>query len=557
MAAKGVAKAVMRVRFFRLSTLAQFSIAAFVGGMMGLVLTTWWSGHDDTSSDQSTGPETRPHESSASSEVVDTEHDMDEFRDIPNSRRALWLAAKAEVAPLSEMPRLVRWMKGNAAGLKMLVARWIELDPQHLFKTLVSRKLGDPESETMMVMLLEDWAITDPEAVGNALASPDSLGASPGLRGIVTTCLMRCRPELGLRMMRDWGIHGHIPPMEAITLWAAESPRAAAELVAEVGSNNVAFNAMAKVGKGWGKKDPRAALEYAASMKGFLRKPLAENAMALWAAADLEAAVGFATEMDDPIFRSLLGSVLVAEWAKKDPAAALAWSQQHLAGQTRVDAIGRMFHTISKEDPKGTASLVAELDPGSARDWAIASVAANWTGSETESMDELMDWILDLPDEIAREHALQAMGGTLMHSDPNTAIRFINGERGHLAPDALVRDAAAHQVGENPQAAIEWASRLPESQARVAFDGLVYAWMRLQPGLAIEWVSGLPPSTRRSDAVRTILRSQLTHNPNALPKWVRGLPDADRDTIQTILKASGYSEQAIGRILGATLDGLP
>src|SRR5439155_9461993 len=90
------------------------------------------------------------------------------------TRWLYWLEA-IENAKLADFPRLAQLARGNSTAIRLLAARWIDVNPRHLFNTLVASsndKQNFPVSELANALFAE-WPKRDPDAVVAALSGPE------------------------------------------------------------------------------------------------------------------------------------------------------------------------------------------------------------------------------------------------------------------------------------------------------------------------------------------------------------------------------------------------
>ena len=157
-----------------------------------------------------------------------------------------------------------------------------------------------------------------------------------GLRDLAVSCLMRTDPGLGFEAMLRWDIRGFSPSVEQVESWASKNPRAAAELISQMGAFSVADEAMTEVAQAWAKSDPEAALDFATTVTGKLGGIMASVVMEHWAAADHEAALKVVASNSTLARNASIARGLVTQWAKSAPEEALNWCHATLTGTTRT-----------------------------------------------------------------------------------------------------------------------------------------------------------------------------------------------------------------------------
>jgi len=453
------------------------------------------------------------------------------------AKRWLVLLAQAEKADATSMPSLIRSVGDDPAMIRMLAARWAELDPAHMFASLYADYLlpdGAPGTlpgrSELTDVLFEEWTKKDPAAVIKALNNAPKFSGLDSLRMTVVNRLMRADVEQGLLAMKEWNIRHYVPDMGSVSLWASRDPRHAAEVVAGLGGDVAMREAMKYVGQAWAKSDPEGGLRYAVSLNGATRAVLASEIISSWAQSDLTAAVKFATAQENPEMRASLAQGLVKTWAKTDPVAALMWTQENLRGSARTEVIGDLVKTAAAKSIEAAGELVAGMEPGAAQNRACASLFETWFNKGKDQRDAALVWLANLPDPKARAAALERVQWNWTWTDPEGVRDFISGPQGHLAPSMLVYQVARNQAAKNPEAAMDWAAGLPADRAASARQAVLHYWQQIRPEAASAYVLKLPAGKERDAAIVFVSESFTSHTGSfdqAL-EWFRKLPAADQ-----------------------------
>jgi hypothetical protein len=79
------------------------------------------------------------------------------------------------------------------------------------------------------------------------------------------------------------------------------------------------------------------------------------------------------------------------EWAQRDPAAAIAWAQQHLKGEQRVNGTAQMFSAGAEKNFDATLQLWQSLPDGILRARAAGHLAAGAPAERKAEVDALME----------------------------------------------------------------------------------------------------------------------------------------------------------------------
>lgn len=467
----------------------------------------------------------------------------------PAAIRWLEAASEAESAAAERFPTLLRKAGGDRALKEMLAARWAAINPSHMLDTLLAERAtgirtldGDGH---LALDLVRDWAARDPSGVASALASPDRIlqGTDPLLNTAINEIVAR-DPSLGLRLMNDWNLRYFVPDLRSVAEWAADDPRRAAEEVTGLGSSIGGQEAMRQVARVWAASDPDAALEFAAGAGGPLAGELARSVMRDLAGSDLPRAVALASKHAvDPAMAARIADPLVSEWAKSDPVAALAWSQENLRAPGRAEAMRSVIGSLAQSDLDAAAAVVAGLPPGGGRDAAAQGVLSVWTTAKEVDVDALGAWLDGLGDSDTARRAMESVESRWFAKSPGSVEAFVSGPHGGRATDGMVRRVAEAKTRRDPSAAVRWAASLPAAgdEPGRATRFVVESWYATQPLAAMKWAATAPDPAIRGVAIESISRSVAFGSSEQLRGWLDRLAPDDRRSTEEMLAGMRFA----------------
>ena len=465
------------------------------------------------------------------------------------AKRWLLLVCAAEKATALDMPGLIRIAGNDSAAVRMLAARWAELDPHHMFNRLYIDALlreGDPgalpERYILNQVLFDHWIKVDLSGAIKALNDVPDFSGRESLRMSTANTLMKTDVEQGLQAMKDWNIRNYIPDMKKVAEWAARDPQRAAESVLKVGNDYAANEALKQVGKAWGDSDPKGGLRFAATLLPGTRATLGAEIIKRWAEKDVVGAAAFAAEQSDASFRASLAQGLASTWGKTDPAAALAWSEQNLRGAARTETIAGLIKAASEKSLTTASELVSDMEPGAAQNRACASIFETWFNKGKGERDAAFEWLASLPDSAARKAALERVQWDWMWRDPEGVRDFIAGPHGDLASDSMIHQVARNQAARNPEAAMQWAASLPAERAKDAHRAVFESWVSVRPDGAADYARKLPTGVDRDQAIRTVSQTLIFQAPQQAVEWFRSLPAADQKLVREIFDHSSLPD---------------
>ena len=454
----------------------------------------------------------------------------------------LRLAAAAEKATAKDMPGIIRAAGGNSEAVRMLATHWARLDPRHMFREIYADFLQPegaptalPQRNALLQSLFEDWAKTDPAALVKALSEAPAFQGNDNARRTAVNSLMRADVETALRAMHEWNLNNSSYDMESVAAWAARDPRHAAEVAAKYSRGYAAQEILGRIGKTWADSDPEGGMQFAATLPVGSRAKLGAAIVGGWADKDLAAAASFTAAQTDIAFRNALAEGLVEPWAKKDPAAVLAWSQENLRGGARSLAVSSIVEVAAGKDIAAAGELVAGMAPGNTQNSAAASLLHMWSNKGSEQRDAAIEWLVQLPDKEARRAVFDLVGFD-WGNDPAGARAFLTGPHADLASNSMVAQVARNEAAKNPEAAMEWAGKLPADRADAFRSATLNSWLGVRPEAAANYVRNLAASPEREQAISIVTRNLGWQAPDQAAAWILSLADAGQTTAMKVIE---------------------
>jgi hypothetical protein len=426
-----------------------------------------------------------------------------------------------EKATVNDLPRLASIAGNNQPAVRLVAARWMELNPRHFFDFLVrAGESGGFAPGQFENTLLSEWSKTNPEALIKALDEAPPFGTRDRWRTTVAGNVIGQNPELGLKLMAQWHIENFSPNMGGVAKWAARDPRHAAEFVLSTPLHTASREVMKTVGSEWAKTNPGAALEFSASKRGEFSSILAASALKTWAERDLKEATEWLASADRST-RNRLSPAVVEVWAEKDAAGALLWSEANLTGSSLNEAASGVLRGAAEKDVAAAARLVAVMQPSSARTAGAVAVAEKWLpdlDSESAPKAAAVQWLRALDPESIRK-VLERYYGQWAQSEPRSFADFLKSTTVEHIASHIYESVARNYARQEPRKAIEWASSTPD-YARAETGGQAFAeWRRAQPEEAMDWWNHLPAGDpRRKSFLESAVRS-VAWDPSATDQF--------------------------------------
>ena len=418
------------------------------------------------------------------------------------TRWLCWVDALERAAD-SDFPRLFRLAQGNAAARRLVVGRWVEVAPRQLYDLIVSGRAsaqGLPVEELADV-LFNEWPKRDPEAAIAALDGSKSSGISSHWRFTVAYGLIDTDVERALHLMVNWHSDdvGFGPRgIAAITKWFQANPQHAGEFMLQLSDSYSMRSAIEVVGQEWAKTDPAGALALATSKSGELASQLATHTLKNWAERNLGDAANWLSAADDGT-RSRLSPVFVEAWAKRDASTALAWCEENLTGSTLAQSVAGVLRGAAENDAAGAASLVDQMSPGATRTEAAVAVAQKLFPSLSADQTVTSETVawLGRLDSDSVRRVMEKITWGWATSDPRSMAAFLAESPADQIPAHSYSVAARELARRNPVEALDWANRLSGESALSAGGAAFVEWRSAQPDAARQWWNDLPETDNR------------------------------------------------------------
>jgi len=368
----------------------------------------------------------------------------------------------------------------------------------------------------------------------------------------------------------------------------------------------------------WGKSDPDAALAWVGSSKNWMKEHILPELIAQigkkdrgrafdlyqqaikdnsinarwgntelfsdWAredpqAASLAAMKLFEENQNDNELRSSLSA-----WAIKDTAAALAWLEENLSGDTQRRVREEVIETWAYREPEAAAAHLLGLDDKQQwqsglqdvlRSWAMrdfdqtsgwietiedperkkeARIALINAGRWGNSPEEIAEYALPHLDDQDAEDAFLSVARDWGRRDLEGATAWIEE---NIDDPALVDQFRFRVLSstnwENPAQAAQQLADLPEGQMRQSSYGEVAErWAESNLEAARQWANELPDGPERNLALGKVTGEWIEQDPESATQWIGQLEAGTlRDQMTSELAAHHAEENNIDTALEA------
>lgn len=289
----------------------------------------------------------------------------------------------------------------------------------------------------------------------------------------------------------------------------------------------------------WAEVDPTAAMAFSNTMGfagGFVRPTILQS----WASVDpANAARYYAENPREFAMMGMMGggrgpmggqggaSIIASEWAKQDPAAAMAWASSLTTEKSQ--ALSAVVGEVAKTDPAKAARMLAGVD-GTDNGRAFRTVAEQYGAS---NFSEAQTWIRTLPAD-EQDGALAAAITGLAKSDPQAAANQVAQMADGDSKNRAVTDVVSALARQDPQAAADFLSKQGDEQSqRDSMRNLMPAWVAQNSAAALTYATSLPEGNVRDSALQSYVWSNNSASPSDLVQVAEAITD-ERDRSRTV-----------------------
>lgn len=281
----------------------------------------------------------------------------------------------------------------------------------------------------------------------------------------------------------------------------------------------------------WAEVDPTAAMSFSSTM-GFAGMFVRPTILQSWASTDpANAAKYYAANPREFAMMGMMGggrgpmggqggaSIIATEWARQDPAAALAWAESLTTEKSQ--AMSAVVGEVAKTDPAKAASMLTNMSGTDLKD-AYRSVATQYGASDFSGAQA---WIRTLPADQQVEALASAIGG-LSNKDPEAAAKQLAMMQDGDAKNGIIGEVIGDWAHVNPTAAAELLKKQTDEGAqRDGMRQLMSAWVGRDPAAALQYANTYQPGTVRDSALQSYIWSNQTGAPADLVKVAETITD--------------------------------
>lgn len=223
----------------------------------------------------------------------------------------------------------------------------------------------------------------------------------------------------------------------------------------------------------------------------------------------------------------------LANWAQKDPAAALALIHQNQESIPGIDRNGMISSTLAgaaKSDPKLAFKLLSEMETDKVHAIAMIAEAAKSPEDRTATLSAFRSYLTSVSDQGERDSLHKKMLAGFVESigreSFETATSWMSGQNFSAEErDELVRALPEMATIEQSGKWIEWmAHSLPPEKLGERVDQLVAPWTAMDCHAVAKWLGEEPDGPAKNAAISVYAKTVADEEPQSAVQWAMTLP---------------------------------
>ena len=298
----------------------------------------------------------------------------------------------------------------------------------------------------------------------------------------------------------------------------------------------------------WAKKDPAQALAWAEAQKDrTMRIEDVGWVFSFWPVKDITSALAAADGLPTADDRNRITMGLIENLAHTDPAASLLLAQKLPPGRNAAYTYHSIFNTWAEKDPQAALAAVADMPPGQIHNDALATIAEAWSRTDPAAV---LTWANSLPPSQVRDNAIYSVISTMSLDDAAGAMALTK----ELPPGDFRTNAIYNVLNElvqsDPKATIAYLDNLPAGSTRDRFtQNVVSEWSRTDPQAAMDWAENSLTGQAYDKSMAGILQTVGENNPAQAAAYLASLSDPAVENIAIPQLASQWAQSDIKNAL--------
>jgi hypothetical protein len=267
------------------------------------------------------------------------------------------------------------------------------------------------------------------------------------------------------------------------------------------------------------------------------RRSMIELSIRMLAEDHPEAALSLFAASKDLIHELENGGTVIksslANWAKKDPAAALTWIQEsgeNVPAMDRDEMKSSALAGVAQTDPKLAFKLLSEIETDQAYAIRVIAEAAKSPEDRAATLSAFRNHLTTVSDpgerDSLRKKALGGLAESLSGESFASVTKWMSGQKfSSQECDELSRALPEGTTSAETGKWIEWmAGSLPPEKLGERVDLLIAPWAKKDCHAVAKWLGEEPDGSAKTAAISAYARTVAEHEPQSAVQWAMTLP---------------------------------
>ncbi len=371
-------------------------------------------------------------------------------------------------------------------------------DPRGAIEAAMQLPAGQSRNDAIL-SLAQSWSRVDPEAAASWLTQlPPSATRNQALRNLIPQ-FAQTNPEAALNL-------------------------AMSNLLPANDRNYIISQAMSV----WAGRDQAAALSWAQQLpEGIYRRSALVSIASRMAQDNPQAAIDFAMKEGNSQTRTQMLSGVLQQWLSSDPYSGIAWLQSN-HDKVQPATLQNLVHNLVNTNPQQALGMIQWLPEGPMQRSSYNLVASTWARNDPSAAES---WLRSMPEGPEKDQFLQGFVNGIASVDAAHAGSLVEQLPEGRTRDALLQSVATQWARTDPNAAIDWLASAPPGPARdKALANAIQQWTYADAYAATSWVSGLPPGRTRDTVIQQIAPIMITTEPESAIEWAASISNNKQKT---------------------------
>ena len=392
----------------------------------------------------------------------------------PDSRKLLTFIQRLPTLGNGDFLKLAQQSTGGAVMQSAVLNEWAKRHPKEMFETIqrMFPSEDDPRRDWAKLAVVQ-WMKQDPR---EAIQFLDTISRSKGRGGYDShlTAIGAAKEtgnyDLAFDLEAKWPNTvwvGELPG--EFEKWYERNTATALEKISKIGNSRLRGTYIERIGKMAVGGTEKQIVATASSFSSSDRLAFIKGVVGEMAKQSPEEAVRFLSENFTDANSLKAAEPAILQWATKDPAAAIGWSEEHLRGEARAVAVSGAIRQVILVNKKLASDLVLQMTPGPIRNTSASQVLEGFLSpSELAGAIKLAEWITSFPDAAARNYMLDDNWDRMERSSLDLTKILCTSEDPEIASDQRISTLATSLYANEPESFETWARSLPERNRKIA-----------------------------------------------------------------------------------------